>query len=119
MKMQTVIVLGVLLVVLHINVGDATSCSRLMCPQGHVCAHSGWRLAMRLMEYECLLSTPKGTEAYLPHTVGQENDVICLQETQGKDQFLQAIHVLQTQFRKFGTFTPEQRECWRVGSSCP
>ena len=67
---------------------------------------------MHFVEYEraswfdWLLSTLKGTEAYLPHAVGQENDVSCLQETHGKDEFLQAIHVLHTQFRMFGTFTP-------------
>ena len=52
------------------------------------------------------LSTLKGTEAYLPHTVGQKNNITCLQETHGKDESLQAIHVLHTQFRMFGTFTP-------------
>ena len=31
---------------------------------------------------------------------------ICLQETHRKDEFLQAIQVLVTQFRMFGTFTP-------------
>ena len=43
MKMQTVIVLGVLLVVLHINVGDAMPCSRLKCSgasrPGDTCVH--------------------------------------------------------------------------------
>ena len=33
-----------------------------------------------------------------------KNDVVCVQETHGKDGFLQALQVLQTQFRMFGTF---------------
>ena len=97
--------------VLHINVGDAMSCSRLKCSgadQGHECSHSDWRPAMRLMEYEraswfCLLSNLQGTAAYLPQAAGWKNDIICLQETHGKDECLQA-QVLHTQFRMFGTF---------------
>ena len=36
----------------------------------------------------------------------KDNDIICLQETHGKDEFLQAIQVLVPQFRLFGTFVP-------------
>ena len=32
-----------------------------------------------------------------------KNDVICLQETRGKGEFLQDLQVLHTQFRMFGT----------------
>ena len=41
-----------------------------------------------------------------PTRLARKSDIICLQETHGKDEFLQAIHVLHTQFRMFGTFTP-------------
>ena len=33
------------------------------------------------------------------------NNILCLQEVHGKDEFLQAIQVLAPQFRLFGTFT--------------
>ena len=36
----------------------------------------------------------------------KNNDIICLQEIHGKDEFLQAIQVLVPQFRLFGTFIP-------------
>ena len=36
-----------------------------------------------------------------------KNDVICLEETRGKDEFLQALQVLHTQFRMFGTFVTD------------
>ena len=35
----------------------------------------------------------------------RNNDIICLQETHGKSEFLQAVQVLLPQFRLFGTFT--------------
>ena len=77
---------------------------------------------MRLMEYEraswlcCLLTTLQGTEADLPHTAGQKNDIICLQETHGKDEFLQSIPALHAQFRMFGTFMLNSVNAG--GSSC-
>ena len=43
--------------------------------------------------------------AYLAR-LARNNDIICLQETHGKDEFLQAIQVLVPQFRLFGTFIP-------------
>ena len=33
-----------------------------------------------------------------------KSDIICLQETHGKDELLQALQVLHTQFRMLGTF---------------
>ena len=36
--------------------------------------------------------------------LARNNDIICLQETHGKDEFLQAVQVLFPQFRLFGTF---------------
>ena len=35
------------------------------------------------------------------------NNIICLQEVHGKDEFLQAIQVLGPRFRLFGTFLPD------------
>ena len=60
---------------------------------------------MRLMEYErtswfhCLFSNLQGTSIF-----ARKNDIICLQETLGKNEFLQAIQVQHTQFRMFRTF---------------
>ena len=34
----------------------------------------------------------------------QNNDIVCLQEIHGKDEFLQAIQVLAPRFRLYGTF---------------
>ena len=36
-----------------------------------------------------------------------QNNIICLQEVHGKDEFLQAIQVLAPRFRLFGTFLPD------------
>ena len=36
-----------------------------------------------------------------------DNNIICLQEVHGKDEFLQAIQVLAPRFRLFGTFLPD------------
>ena len=36
----------------------------------------------------------------------RNNDIICLQETHGKDELLQVVQGLFSQFRLFGTFTP-------------
>ena len=37
----------------------------------------------------------------------QNKDIVCLQDTRGKDEFLQAIQVLAPRFRLHGTFTPD------------
>ena len=39
--------------------------------------------------------------------LAEKSDVVCLQETHGKDEFLQAQTVLHSQFRMFGTFIPD------------
>ena len=59
-----------------------------------------------------LLGSPSSSQcsrernhAYFTRLTG-DNDVICLQETHGKDEFLQSIQVLVPQFRLFGTFIP-------------
>ena len=39
--------------------------------------------------------------------LAKKNDIICLQETHGKDVFLQAIQVLVSLFRLCGTFIPD------------
>ena len=38
------------------------------------------------------------------------NNIICLQEVHGKDEFLQAIQVLAPRFRLFGTFLPDNEK---------
>ena len=47
------------------------------------------------------------TQKYLKR-VTDKNDVICLQEAHGKDEFLQALQVLHTLFRMFGTFITDK-----------
>ena len=53
----------------------------------------------------CFLQTEaQGIQTQLPQK--NHNNIICLQEVHGKDEFLQAIQVLAPQFRLFGTFLP-------------
>ena len=56
-----------------------------------------------------LFSPDKGTES--PNSIISKlldhNNIICLQEVHGKDEFLQAIQVLAPQFRLFGAFLPD------------
>ena len=47
------------------------------------------------------------------------NNIICLQEVHGKDEFLQAIQVVAPQFRFFGTFLLENEKCGRDYLSRP
>ena len=66
---------------------------------------------MRYLEYENwipgFLATFQEKEAHLSYTqLAKNNDIICLQEIQGKDEFLQAIHVLVPQSWLFGTLVP-------------
>ena len=75
--------------------------------------------------YDVLLGTPgalldqfspdKGIEnsnSNISKKLLDHNNIICLQEVHGKDEFLQAIQVLAPRFRLFGTFLPvnEMRE---------
>ena len=56
-----------------------------------------------------LFSPDKGTgnpNSNISKKLLDHNNIICLQEVHGKDQFLQAIQVLAPQFRLFGTFLP-------------
>ena len=46
------------------------------------------------------------------------NNILCLQEVHGKDEFLQAIQVLAPRFRFFCTFIPGN-ECRRIGHLHP
>ena len=65
-------------------------------------------------EMDVAPSFPKACDVLHGHTRGLEGSVfskqlldtniICLQEVHGKDEFLQAIHVLAPRFRLFGTF---------------
>ena len=57
-----------------------------------------------------LFSLNKGTEnsnSPIFKKLLENNNIICLQEVQGKDEFLQAIQVLAPRFRLFGTFLPD------------
>ena len=47
-----------------------------------------------------------GHRAHIHHTLTENNNVICLQEVHGKDEFLQAIQVCCLRFRLYGTFRP-------------
>ena len=47
------------------------------------------------------------------------NNILCLQEIHGKDEYLQAIQVLAPRFRFFGTFIPGNENCWRIGLMHP
>ena len=46
------------------------------------------------------------------------DDIICLQEAHGKDEFLQAIQVLAPRFRLFGTFFPDNENAGGSASFC-
>ena len=65
---------------------------------------------MRLLNTRGLLGSTASSQRFreLKHIyltlLAKNNDIICLQETHGKDEFLQSIQVLHTQFRLFGTF---------------
>ena len=57
-----------------------------------------------------LFSPDKGTEnsnSNISNRLLDNNNIICLQEVHGKDEFLQAIQVLAPQFRFFGTSLPD------------
>ena len=53
-----------------------------------------------------MFSPDRGTGNPNSITSKNHNNIICLQEVHGKDEFLQAIQVLAPQFRLFGTFLP-------------
>ena len=55
-----------------------------------------------------VLSSQKNRELKLEYfgKLIENNNVICLQEVHGKDEFLQAIQVLAPRFNVFGTFFP-------------
>ena len=48
-----------------------------------------------------------------------QNDVICLQETHGKHEFLRALQVLHTPFRMFGTFVTDNVDACGIGHLHP
>ena len=72
---------------------------------------------MCIVEYErspwlhCFLANLQGTKHHylkrLAERLADKNHVVCLQETHGKDEFLQALQVLHSHFRMFGTFIPD------------
>ena len=108
--MQTVIVLGVLLMVLSISVATLCSSATRSAPgpngQGHVCAH--WLEAIDASHgiRECFLVFTASSQ--ISRERKQKNDIICLQETHGKDEFLQSIQVPHTQFRMFDSFVQDK-----------
>ena len=60
-------------------------------PIRDMCSHSGWRPPMYFQEYKiaprlhCVLTTPHGTEAYLPHATDQEQrQCLSLKKPMGK-----------------------------------
>ena len=65
---------------------------------------------MRFLEYEraprlsCLCSRERKRACQT--RLARNYDVVGLQETHGKDEFLQAVQVLVTQFRLLGAFIP-------------
>ena len=70
--------------------------------------------AFRLEAFDAFLGIREGlhgSAAFAPHnapgntSIARNNEIICLQETFGKDEFLQAVQVQYTQFWLFGTFT--------------
>ena len=111
-------VLGVLVVVLHIIVGDAMPCSRLKCSGT---SRPGTRVStFRLEACDASHGIREGFLGPLPpfkppgnrckftsNGWPGNNDIFCLQETHGKDEFLQALQVQHTQFRMFGTFVSD------------
>ena len=107
--MHTVIVLETLILVIRINVGDAMLSNPLRCSgasRTDVSLHSDWTPSMRFLLLGSTASSQRSREQkqiYLTR-LARNDDIICLQETHGKDEFIQAVQVLDTQFRLFGTF---------------
>ena len=70
------------------------------------------RLAMYYLEHQgpgwFCFSRQRSREFKLKHLkrLFDTNNIICLQEVHGKDEFLQAIQVLASRFRLFGTLIP-------------
>ena len=80
----------------------------------------GWSLPFRRLAMYLLLGTPAGWwDLFSPDKGNREfklkylkrlldnNNIFCLQEVHGKDEFLQAIQVLVPRFRLSGTFPPD------------
>ena len=117
-KMQTMNILRMLIVLVHICVGDATPFSSSIksaatsIGQEQMCAYSWWRYSMCYLEYERLIGSPTSSQLcreqkHISFTrLAENNDVIFLQEVHGKDEFFQANQILVPQFRLFGTLKP-------------
>ena len=112
-KMQTMNILRMLIVLVHICVGDATRFSSstrsaaTSIGQEHMCAYSWWRYSMCYLEYERanwdlqhLHNCPESRNTSLLR--GLLRIIFCLQEVHGKDEFFQADQILVPQFRLFG-----------------
>ena len=98
-----VIVLETLILVLHINVGDARPGTCVHNPTGGLRCVS-WNSRGLLGSAASSQRSREQKHIYLRRPA-RNNDIICLQETHGKDEFLQAVQISHTQFRLFGTFT--------------
>ena len=64
-----------------------------------------------------VFSKPKNREFKLKYLkkLFNTNNILCLQEVLGKNEYLQAIQVLAPRFRFFGTFIPENEKRGRIG----
>ena len=127
MKMQTVTVLGTLILVLHSTL--ATRCSPTPevlrgQPTRDTCVHipTGGLRCVSWNTRELLGSTASFQisrelkQKYLTR-LARNNDIICLEETHRKDEILQA-QVLHTQFPLFGTFTLNKVTAGVTTTSC-
>ena len=126
MKMQIVIVLGVLLVVLHINVGGATPLQLPEVlrhqPTWDTCVHiptGGLRCVSwntrGLLGSTAYLSNLQGTEAKLPLAAGWRKDIICLQENAWKRRVRTSSSSTAYPVSNVLCFRFRQRERWRIG----
>ena len=76
-----------------------------------MCPYSRRRPSLRIMECErasrvsCLLSGLQGTEAKVPQTADGQERRYLPSGNAWKNEFLQALQALHSQFRLFGTFT--------------
>ena len=111
-KMQTMNILRMLIVLVHICVGTATPFSSstrsaaTSIGQEHMCACSWWRCSMSHLEYERanwisnIFTIVQRTETHLFYAACWE--YYLPSRSHGKDEFFQAIQILVPQFRLLG-----------------
>ena len=61
----------------------------------------------------------QGMKTELFYSAHREHDIVCLQETHVKDEFLQAFQILTPQFRLYGTFIPNNLHAVGIGYMHP